>query len=153
MKKNPKRIGEAGEAAFLYKATRLGFSVSKPFGDSDPYDFIVDNGRRLLKLQVKTSGFRFTGGFQCSVRHGYKEEPYRKRDFDFLALWIQPLDIWYVIPVEEIFEHYNVCVYPQTRSSTGRYEQYRDAWHLLLRKRFTRTRTRQRQQTVENASD
>ena len=39
-----KRRGEVAEAAFLIKAATLGFSVAKPWGDSDPYDFIVQSG-------------------------------------------------------------------------------------------------------------
>jgi hypothetical protein len=37
-----KRRGEMGEAAFLLKASALGFGVAKPWGDSERYDFIVD---------------------------------------------------------------------------------------------------------------
>jgi hypothetical protein len=48
-----KRLGEAVEAAFLAKATMLGFPVLKPWGDSRPYDFAVESGRRLWKVQVK----------------------------------------------------------------------------------------------------
>jgi len=51
---NPKRRGEAGEAAFLAKASSLGFSVSKPWGDSDRYDFVLDSGHGLLRVQVKS---------------------------------------------------------------------------------------------------
>jgi hypothetical protein len=37
-----KRRGELAELAFTLKAASLGFSVSKPYGDSDRYDFILD---------------------------------------------------------------------------------------------------------------
>jgi len=37
-----KRRGELAELAFTLKATTLGFAVSKPYGDSERYDFIVD---------------------------------------------------------------------------------------------------------------
>jgi len=47
--------GEAGEAAFLNKATGLGFDVAKPWGDSSPFDFIVCTGLRCWRVQVKTS--------------------------------------------------------------------------------------------------
>jgi hypothetical protein len=56
MRKDPKRRRELGEITFLQRATALGLRVSKPFGDSDPYDFIVDNGRRRWLVQVKSSG-------------------------------------------------------------------------------------------------
>lgn len=44
---NTKRRGELAELAFTLKATSLGFAVSKPYGDSERYDFIVD-ARPLL---------------------------------------------------------------------------------------------------------
>src|SRR5205807_1544095 len=50
-----KRLGEVAEAAFLAKASDLGFRVAKPWGDSDPYDFIVETGGRLWKVQVKSA--------------------------------------------------------------------------------------------------
>src|SRR5882672_11123806 len=37
-----KRRGELAELAFTLKATALGFTVSKPYGDSNRYDAIVD---------------------------------------------------------------------------------------------------------------
>jgi hypothetical protein len=39
---NTKRKGELSEAAFLLKASSLGFGVAKPWGDSERYDFILD---------------------------------------------------------------------------------------------------------------
>jgi len=61
-----KRLGEAVEAAFLAKATMLGFPVLKPWGDSRPYDFAVESGRRLWRVQVKcATSFR---GTRCDAR-------------------------------------------------------------------------------------
>jgi len=37
-----KRRGELAELAFTLKAASLGFGVSKPYGDSERYDFILD---------------------------------------------------------------------------------------------------------------
>ena len=44
----PKALGEAAEAAFLAKVTSLGFGVSKTWGDSERYDFILDSGQKTL---------------------------------------------------------------------------------------------------------
>src|SRR5580700_12248241 len=61
-----KKLGEAVEAAFLAKATMLGFPVLKPWGDSRPYDFAVESGRRLWRVQVKcATSHRNT---RCSAR-------------------------------------------------------------------------------------
>jgi hypothetical protein len=52
---NRKRRGEVAEAAFLHKAASLGFSVAKPWGESDRYDFIVETGGSFLRVQVKSA--------------------------------------------------------------------------------------------------
>lgn len=62
-KRNPKRMGELSQAAFLLKAQSLGIGLALPWGDSEKYDFIVWAGRggRLLRVQVKATG-RLNGG-------------------------------------------------------------------------------------------
>ena len=40
---NTKRTGERSEAAFLYQASQRRFGICKPWGDSERYDFILDN--------------------------------------------------------------------------------------------------------------
>jgi hypothetical protein len=50
---NTKRTGELSEAAFLLKAKTLGFGVSRPWGDSERYDFVLDSGQRLWRAQIK----------------------------------------------------------------------------------------------------
>ena len=52
---NTKDIGNIGEAAILYKLNEIGYSVYVQFGDNCPADYIVSNGKKLLKVQVKTS--------------------------------------------------------------------------------------------------
>ncbi len=47
-----KRRGEAAEAVFLAKASGLGFGVSKPWGDSERYDFILDSGRSVWRVEA-----------------------------------------------------------------------------------------------------
>jgi hypothetical protein len=40
--RNTKHRGELAELVFLLIATRMGFAVSKPYGDNERYDFILD---------------------------------------------------------------------------------------------------------------
>ena len=60
---------EMAEAAFVAKAVSLGLCVSKPWGESQRYDLIVDNGRRLLRVQVKSAHRSRPGG---GAGHGQK---------------------------------------------------------------------------------
>jgi hypothetical protein len=37
---------------FMVKATSKGLIVAKPYGESHRYDFLVDSGKRLGRVQV-----------------------------------------------------------------------------------------------------
>ena len=43
-----KRRGELAELVFQLIATRMGFAVCKPYGDSERYDFVLDARQQLL---------------------------------------------------------------------------------------------------------
>src|SRR6202451_4906871 len=49
---NTKITGERSEAAFLAHALNLELAIAKPWGDSRRYDFIIDNGARLWRVQT-----------------------------------------------------------------------------------------------------
>ena len=54
--RSTKLRGEWAEAAFIAKAMGQGLRVSKPCGESDPYDFVVFNVRHAMnRVQVKSA--------------------------------------------------------------------------------------------------
>jgi hypothetical protein len=55
--------GDLGEVAFVHKAISLGFVVAKPYGHIHRYDFIVEGGQDLWRVQVKTSIFQRKGSY------------------------------------------------------------------------------------------
>ena len=56
---------------------------------------------------------------------------YTKRDIDFIAAHVVPLDIWYIIPVEVCTPAPMLRFYPHRKAKKMRLEPYREAWHLL----------------------
>jgi hypothetical protein len=50
--------GNVSELKVAAAYVEAGFAVSVPLGGGAPYDLIVDTGRRLLKVQVKTGRLR-----------------------------------------------------------------------------------------------
>jgi hypothetical protein len=123
-----KRLGEAVEAAFLAKATMLGFAVLKPWGDSRPYDFAVESGRRLWRVQVKCATSH--RGTRCEARAAGSGELYTLDDLDFLAAYVIEKDLWYVVPAETFVPRATVHFNYGPRSQ-GMFEIYREAWCLL----------------------
>ena len=126
---SPKRRGEMAEAAFVVKATGLGLAVSKPWGDSERYDFVVDSGARIWRVQVKSTGKPSLGGYEVrAIYSGAKhKDHYTARDIDVLVAHIVPLNLWYVVPAEELPESAILRFYPG-EEGRGRFEKFREAW-------------------------
>jgi hypothetical protein len=131
---NTKRTGELSEAAFLLKAVGLGFKVTRPWGDSERYDFIVDAGGRLLRVQIKCTAALRARGYHIQPIHfvyGKSKVVYTAQEIDFLVAHIVPLDVWYVVPVEAIAAGTSLRLYPDYDCKQARFEQYKEAWHLF----------------------
>lgn len=62
----PKAKGEIVEAIVLAELLKLGKAVSIPFGNNQPYDFIVDEDGKLSRIQVKT-GRHFNGSLMFDI--------------------------------------------------------------------------------------
>jgi PD-(D/E)XK nuclease superfamily protein len=129
---NTKRTGELSEAAFLLKAKTLGFGVSRPWGDSERYDFVLDSGHRLWRAQIKCTASVRARGYDIQPTHTdqTRKAPYTIADIDVLFAHIIPLDIWYVLPVEAFAPCKSLRFYPQG-CKRARFEQHREAWSLL----------------------
>src|SRR5438552_11189157 len=67
LRRDPKRAGEISEAAFVLRAHSLGFLVAKPWGDSEKYDFVLDAGSRLWRVQLKSTEVVHARGMRSSL--------------------------------------------------------------------------------------
>ena len=123
-----KRSGEAAEAAFLAKASSLGFGVAKPWGDSERYDFILDSGHGFLSVQVKSTQRYAEGRYRVKAA-GWKDS-YALGEIDFLVAYIIPEDLWYVVPIAAFASRKGLRFYPHG-GRKALLEQYREAWCLL----------------------
>jgi len=135
MKKNPgmkirncKKRGEWVELVFMVRAVGQRLRLSKPWGESSGYDFAVElESGRMVRVQVKSTMFKDRGGYSCSVRGS--KGPYKGNPFDFLAAYVIPEDVWYIIPAAKFKMQGSVALYP--RLSGSKYDVYKEAWHLL----------------------
>jgi len=137
-RKNPKRTGELSEAAFLLKAERMGFHVAKPWGDSERYDFILDSGGRLWRVQLKCTevvharGYEVQPVFSVYNRGNARSKAgYTAEEIDVLVVHIGPRDVWYVLPVAAFASLKNLRFYPGIKSKSARWEGYREAWWVM----------------------
>jgi hypothetical protein len=138
---NAKKRSEWVELQFMARISALGLTAAKPWGDSSRYDFIVDCDGRLIRVQVKSTTHRQRRGrgYQChtiscgpwprgpwrrQVRH------YTSKEVDFLALYVIPEDVWFIIPVTEL-RHSRLSVLLNPGNPKTRYFQFLEAWHLF----------------------
>lgn len=126
----PKRKGELAELRFWTEATRRGMTVSKPYGDSARYDFIVDCGGKLSRVQVKSSSFSRQGVHAVSC-HDTNIEPYGDDDIDVLAVYLLPSATWYLIPAFEVMNVRTVALSPRSSASRNRCNKYKEKWDVL----------------------
>jgi hypothetical protein len=131
---NPKRSGELAEAAFLLKAQSLGFRVLRPWGDSERYDFVLDSGGRLWRVQLKSTSVIHARGYEVQPTYGVYgkgKSAYTADDIDILVVWIASLGVWYVLPIEVVAMEKNLRFYPDIECKCARWEGYREAWGVM----------------------
>jgi hypothetical protein len=129
-----KKRGQWAELRFMTKAIEQGFQLAKPLGDTAQYDVVLDLGTRFISVQVKSTFFQASnlkpGNFVASLFHvNGPNRRYEPTDFDYLAVYCIPKDIWYIIPSEVAARKHAIRVCPGDKQN--QWEPYREAWHLL----------------------
>jgi len=123
--KNFKQRGEWVEMLFMARAVREGLQVSKPYGESASYDFIVESGSLCSRIQVKSTRARTHNGFVCNLRCS-ASRTYDLGSFDFAAVHVIPLEVWFIIP-----RLTKVGIFLRPGKPNSKYYEYEEAWHLL----------------------
>ncbi len=127
----PKKRGELAEIRFLLAAASKGLMVAKPWGDSEPFDFLVGRDGRYLRVQVKSTNYaQYPGRYTVNCCQPGCRKPYSPREVDVIAVYVVPEDQWYVFPIDVLKGVTMITVSSRPRSR-GQYDGYLDAWHLL----------------------
>src|SRR5207248_8329637 len=122
--------GEWADVCFMQAALPRGYPLSRPLSAHSAYDFILDTGARLLRVQVKSTSHPHGGVFHINASRGFRRKrAYRRHEIDFLAAYLIPLDLWYIIPVAALGSVKTINLFPQRRA--GRLEKFRNRWDLL----------------------
>ena|SRR5947209_1346769 len=124
--------GEYAESCFVVECLRRGFAVAKPYGDSTLYDLLVDSAGRISRVQVKSvSVCSPDGAYHVAVMRSVSssKKAYRRDDFDLLAAYLIPRDLWYIIPIAAVAGIKTIALHPGR--TVRRLERYRNAWKLL----------------------
>ena len=133
-----KRRGELSELAFAHKAASEGFGVAKPYGDSEPFDFILishgwPEGDKLWRVQVKSTA-TLKDGFYHVNTHRYSPKgvvAYTPKEVDFLVAHIVPDDSWFIFPIAILADCRSLSLRPKNSTRPGVFEGLRDFWDRL----------------------
>lgn len=108
------------ELLFAAECCKHGLTVCFPHSDSISYDFVVDNGKNLLRVQVKSSSSTNKQGLSQFVMH---INDYKSHKIDLYALYCYLNNSFYIIPSSKVKSD---SVYASKRN-----EVYKNAWHLF----------------------
>jgi hypothetical protein len=101
-----------------------------------PFDRIVSNLFKNIRVQLKSTKNINTKNrikprysFDITRLKNGKRLPYSKEDCDYIAVLIITIDVWYIIPIEELktFSGFSIC----PDSNTSKYSKYKEAWFLF----------------------
>jgi PD-(D/E)XK endonuclease len=132
-----KERGEWVEAQFIAEALRRGYTVLKPWGDSQAFDVALNFGNRILRVQVKSTSYRVSTGYRCEFQTNFRGRRYTLKLLDFFAGYVIPQKTWYIIPARVLFnggrQPTGPMLFPMqpAKANRYRYECYREAWRLL----------------------
>jgi len=107
---------------------RLGFKVSKPWGDSSAYDVGIEAGERILRVQVKSTDCRTQYGYLCQFKPGAGSKPYTLKRVDFFAAYVIPAGVLLRGKPKKA-----VTILPEKprHPERYRYEGYREGWEWM----------------------
>jgi hypothetical protein len=126
-KKTCKERGEWAELCFMARAADRGLNVSRPHGDSASYDVGVEQNGRFLRIQVKSTTFCRKGSYTSNIT-GPKHERYVRGKVDFFAVYLVPVDVWYIIPFDVVEGNLSLNLTPR---KGHKFAQYMEGWNLL----------------------
>ena len=102
----PKDKGDRSTLAIMTVLRQLGYAMYVPFGENTRVDLVIDDGRRLARIQCKTGRLR-QGAVRfsaCSVS-AHHRRPATYRDYlgqiDFFAVYCPETSGVYLIPIDE----------------------------------------------------
>jgi hypothetical protein len=124
-----KEQGEWAELCFMACARQMGLTVLKPYGDSSSYDVGIERDGGLVREQIKSTTFSRGHTFTCNLV-GPGRKAYVPGVVDFFAIYLVPIDRWYIIPFAAASKT-SVSLQFTPQKQGHKYECCLEAWHLL----------------------
>ncbi len=82
----------------------------------------------MLRVQIKSTTYSRGGAFTCNIV-GPGHRAYAPGVVDFFAIYVVPLDLWYILPFAATEGTSSLQLAPEREGN--KYQRYIEAWHLL----------------------
>jgi hypothetical protein len=131
-----KAAGDLYEQEFCLRCLRQSLYPFLPTGDFLPLDMVIVNGAgRCFRTQVKGTGVRdWDRRKEDSTAFRYKiglpDRPSYATGFDILAVFLEPEDLFYLIPAAEVDGVNTLSLRPHIEG-TSRFGGYKDNWGIF----------------------
>jgi len=125
--------GTLSEHIFTTELLKRNFDVYLPVIDNG-VDCIIKNKNGYKSIQVKSThkpDMRYPNkpSYKINVRRGFDSRPYDKGEFDFFAIHLIDIDVWYIIPFKEVASKSTIRI--SNMGLNCKYAKYKYAFHYL----------------------
>ena len=137
---NNKKNGALYEYKFFAAAMDRGLEVFIPAGDHLPQDcHVVNNDGGVLRVQVKGTSVPIVQGASekspryrlCTSSQRSIKKPIDVNEVDVLAGYIEPLDVFYIIPSKDL-KSVTSWLYPHNPKTKSHFEKFRENWGVFM---------------------
>ena len=137
---NNKKSGALYEYKFFAAAMDRGLEVFIPAGDHLPQDcHVVNHSGEVLRVQVKGTSVPIVQGASekspryrlCTSSQRAIKKPIDVSEVDVLAGYIEPLDVFYIIPSKDL-KSVTSWLYPHNPKTKSPFEKFRENWGVFM---------------------
>ena len=103
------------ELVFAVEAFKNSITVSRPQIES-PFDLYAEGLNGVKKIQVKSTNLKYkshrlrVNRYRFSIRKGAAKDYYSRSDLDLYALYVIPIDKWWIIPFETLLNKGSIII-------------------------------------------
>ena len=83
-----------------------------------------------MRVQVKSTIYKVGNAYVCNTRPDDDKKPYTVREIDFLAAYVIPVNVWYIVPAGVATRlKGNIWLSPHKKGH--KYERFMEAWGVM----------------------
>ena len=132
--------GDIAEQTVITECLKRGYDVLTPIGDRLPYDLVIVNDSKFIRIQVKSAwlnkkskNYSIDSRKARTNRKKCSHIKYGNNDFEFVIAYIQDLNLFYILPIKIYNSYVGTIdfVVEEKRQRKPKSDIYKEAWVLI----------------------